>query len=115
MHPFEVVTKTAALLADPEHWVTGRLAQTAQGLNTAPTDPNACRFCLVGAVMRVLDLTPGPNNTLPLPFRNLLMAAITDYTGEELAITVFNDSHEHSDVIAVLAHAAALVRPTEPA
>lgn len=116
MYPSEILTKTADLLADPARWAAHHLAETATGATTTPNDPSACRFCMVGAAMRVMGLEPDPEGpSMPLGVREPLQAAIHDYTGQSLAITLFNDSSQHGDVLAVLRHAIELARAGESA
>lgn len=47
------------LLRDPERRVTGRYGERADGQSVCGTDPDAVKFCLVGALERQYGSGPG--------------------------------------------------------
>lgn len=47
--------KAYELLAKPEAWIKGRIAVDRYGNPVSESDPQACRFCLVGAICHCYD------------------------------------------------------------
>lgn len=50
----EILRKVGEVLKDPAKRCRGDLAQDANGNTIAPESPEACRFCLEGALYHVL-------------------------------------------------------------
>lgn len=48
----ELMDCVGDLLSDPERWTKGTLAADVTGMTVDPKDPRACRWCLVGAMMK---------------------------------------------------------------
>jgi hypothetical protein len=48
----QILINARALIADPAHWSSGRLATAADGGQVDPCDPSATRWCAVGAIHR---------------------------------------------------------------
>lgn len=46
----QVLLEARALIADPDHWTQHAFARREDGEACKPTDPRACRRCLLGAV-----------------------------------------------------------------
>jgi hypothetical protein len=112
-----VLTEARKLIADPEHWLQGRYAETAGHLPVAPKDPKAVRFCSIGAVVHLL-----PPDALPEAEVRQLSAAVHElepdwFSGfvkkdlcaarSDRCIAQYNDSHTHEEVLAVWDHAIA--------
>jgi hypothetical protein len=54
----QIVTRARQLISDPARWTQGELAKRKNGLPIEPSDPDAYRFCAVGALTRAAsDLT----------------------------------------------------------
>jgi hypothetical protein len=52
MKALEVVTTAKALIADPKHWTKGYLAVDKLGRLTSLRSPQACKWCMSGAIHR---------------------------------------------------------------
>lgn len=50
----KVALKMRELLADPEHWIKGTLAQNEKGRQVNVVSEEACKFCLIGAYSKAL-------------------------------------------------------------
>ena len=54
----QIVTRARQLISDPARWTRGELAKRKNGLPIEPSDPEAYRFCAIGALTRAAsDLT----------------------------------------------------------
>ena len=81
------------LIADPAHWTTGTYARHKNGNSIGPEESNACQWCSIGALRKVMG-----------------SPAILCVTGSEGAalseqmdgfdIASFNDTRTHAAVIA---------------
>lgn len=110
------LTEARKLIADSEHWLQGRYAETAGHLPVHPKDEKAIRFCSVGAVVHLL-----PPDALPEAEVRQLSAAVHElapewitayrqgrpHTRSDRCIAQYNDSHTHEEVLAVWDHAIA--------
>jgi len=47
-----IVARARQLISDRAHWTQGALAKRKNGLPVEPTDPDAYRYCAVGALTR---------------------------------------------------------------
>jgi hypothetical protein len=57
---YQVATRAREIIADPECWLRGELAATADRRSVDPTDDEAYRFCAVGALRRAVhEIAPG--------------------------------------------------------
>jgi hypothetical protein len=101
------------LLADKSRWITGGLAEDAQGNTVFPRAPEACKFCLVGAVVHVLGTKSADayRAVEESPLGLLLANTILGMVGRNLCtpsavhsdpIYQFNDRRQHEDVMEVL-------------
>lgn len=77
-----------AVIEKPENWTQGMAARIADGTPTYSADPRATCWCLVGAAFKC-DID-GIEFCLPL----------IELVGDNLA--TFNDTHTHSEVLALL-------------
>ena len=84
-------------LAQPLYWTKGAAARDAAGRPVDPYHSSACKWCLLGAMMR--DFGPGTASA-----REVLIAI----AGHRLA--AFNDTHTHDEVIAKIESAIALAK-----
>lgn len=88
----EVLKAAREIISAPEHWCQGATARDADGVKTYPADPDACRWCAYGALLKAAG------NFRAADDGPLLLAA---QLPRGVGIGVFNDSHEHAEVIAV--------------
>lgn len=104
MTPAEVLRAARALIADPARWCQYVLAQNAHNQSVAPLDPDATRWCAVGALCRVLDYAG-------LHLWSEIEAWLREANDARLAIAVVNDSgspeRAHANVLATFDRAIA--------
>jgi len=85
------------LLDDPDAWVQGAYAKDADGLPAHEMSPEACRWCLSGAIRALCPLDGG----YPLALnRQTARRYLGIATG--LPIPDFNDNATHAEVLAAL-------------
>src|SRR3989442_15228666 len=98
----KAVKAARILLSEPEHWVRKSMAVDAEGRITASSEPDAVRFCLLGALYR------GGNIYLSFlnPIRHLLPEWAVRGPAEHSPtnqgqFTIFHDDKrtEHADVL----------------
>jgi hypothetical protein len=105
------------LLADEERWTFGKLAVTKYGVSVEPTDPRACKFCLIGGIGHVIGSTNAydevPTHPLGLLIANVIhgvegnpsLKVVTDWSFYN-----FNDNRKHHEVMEVLHTAVAVAK-----
>ena len=109
-----VLVKVRELLVDPTRWTKHAYAENEKGELSDIGRADACKFCLLGGVYKVLGVLPGQGVSVAKQqsvkeVHGLLVTAISRskqgrvYT-ELDAVTFFNDRTdvEHKDVLAVL-------------
>lgn len=87
----DVLRAGLALIEDPEHWATGAFARDARGLSCGADTPQAVCWCSYGA----LDRAGGPTDE-----RFEAARVLKTVIGSE-ALSHFNDTHTHAEVVAV--------------
>jgi hypothetical protein len=113
MTVLDLLRDTRILLADPAHWCKGHFALTATGKSTSHHGDHACRWCVTGALFKLLAFK---HDNVYHQVRCLLMDCIP--VGLESrhnhALAAYNDRPEttHSDVLAWL-DAAIAIAPAE--
>ena len=83
-----------------ENWCQIYKAADSRGLPVKVDSPKACAFCSIGAVKR-LNLPPNEEDKL---FTQLAQALPPNYYRGDLAdirVSTFNDTHHHSEVLAL--------------
>lgn len=81
-----ITMKMHELLAGPNNWAKSHYALTATGRDCAINDPEATRFCVVGAMRRCY----GDQMAYSTPFCDRVRAALGVLPGAPL--TSFNDA-----------------------
>lgn len=61
METIEVLRGVRELLADPARWTQHNSAKNQDGCGVSPSDPSACSFCLLAAILRQTN-HPGAQN-----------------------------------------------------
>jgi len=98
MNPFKklviknILIKAKAVIANPDNWIQNSMAQGIDGWQTSVSDPQACKFCSVGAIYKV----NGSMNSVT----ELARIALEKNTGG-LSLDMFNDTHTHQEVMAL--------------
>ena len=84
------------LIADERDWTRGVIARTRSGMPCRPDSKRARSFCMVGA----LNFAIG---NLSLALQNLTVDAVSKaMPTSPFGVGMFNDTHTHAQVIAVL-------------
>ncbi len=96
----EVLREARQLIEDPERWTRNDWAVNDVGDRLKPRDPNACAWCLGGAVARVVD--DNGFEEAEVPFTDIgvgAWAALEDAAGEDPIN--FNDgsANTHADIL----------------
>jgi len=96
----KILRDARALIEDPARWTTGRYARD-QDDYAVPTDSSdACKFCAIGAISRVADLSPREaEDALEMVLRRQL--------AKDAWISQFNDANPHAEVLALFDRAIA--------
>lgn len=98
MKPSEFLVKVKEKIDTPDKWAKGTFAVDENGRSIDASSPNACRFCIYGA----LDRVQVENEEVPLTTRNMVRYAISDkikaMTGKNMmGIVGFNDDYANHD------------------
>lgn len=110
----EIFTNALELIRDPHHWTQLVYARDAEGYPRSEIEPEACQFCVMGAVNRVIyDQTnvndfPPPHTSRPFVYLDNL--ALELFSG---TVPWVNDELGHESAIVLLATAAARTAPEE--
>jgi hypothetical protein len=107
MKPSSVLVQARAIIADPNKWTTQAFARDKGGYSTSAHSENACRFCAVGAVKKVLGDNRDSEGGLLYKVWNLLDEA----SGSTIAYT--NDNKGHAEVLAAYDKAIHLANQQE--
>lgn len=91
MNTVEVLEAARDLISQPERWTQGVYARSATDVPSDVESMEACKFCSVGAVLRVCGLA---SRDAMSPGQRALVAL-----GGVTHILRFNDKHTHSEVL----------------
>jgi hypothetical protein len=80
------------LLSDERRWTVNHYALNELGYPVSPLSPDACRFCLRGAISRVYGRSG---------FENAAQCNLYPVIGDK-SISVFNDTSTHAEVLAAV-------------
>lgn len=86
----EVLIAAKSLIDTPDKWIQGAYAADSSGCDIAPSSTNACKFCSIGALVRV-GVGLYANYSVSEAYLTHAMRCDT--------ISRFNDSHTHSEVM----------------
>lgn len=92
MNTVEIIQKARELISDEKNWIRGTYA-AGDGIDMNPTDPDACMFCAVGAVARVI----GIDGSDAEDHESVKMLDAETSAG----IVTFNDNHAHAEVLSI--------------
>lgn len=102
--PVEVLYKTRELLSDPDRWVQFVLASDENGYRTKPSDPDAVRWGLEGAVGKVSN----PYGIVPPCVLKILDMAVLELYNQDVNCGYFNDNNDHQQVMNLIDGAISL-------
>lgn len=92
MKSSEYLIAAKAVIADPaNHLQSGVFAEDEYGEELLGHDPRACKFCSVGALMKVGGYVFSEAYTYLQRSANAM--------GGRSAVTIYNDTHDHADVM----------------
>ena len=93
MTPREILIGARALIAEPENWCQDVSARSSINRAVDPDDPAACRFCALGAIIRVGGYSEA----------RYAATTLLDDEEMEMGVTVFNDAPgtTHDDILAL--------------
>lgn len=99
----EILLNAMALLEDPDRWAKRSYARTATGDTTDTSSPEACKFCMLGAV----EVFTGTGVAPYRHARQMLMGVLLDHT-KYITVPGFNDHGftNHEKVMQVMTAAA---------
>ena len=100
MTPAATLEAAKSLIANPHKWAREAMAYDRKGNEVKPEDPEACRFCMVGALRRVSQTSAD--------FEQCIRALRNACQGQ--SIFTFNDSHGHRAVLKAMGRAINLAR-----
>lgn len=113
--PHEILTFARALLENPDRWTTGVLARGPDGSMRYPSDADACKFCVAGAMMLAVGGIKGrPQSEVDyraalMPFKQVL----SDGDWKNFPGT-WNDTINHATLLAALDKAVAKAQESQP-
>ncbi len=88
-----------AIIADEKNWTKGMYARLANDAGTTVKDPNAEKFCIMGAVYRALHVS-GEEEPVASPISTKIMMHLN--MASFMPITQYNDSVDHRTALAKL-------------
>jgi hypothetical protein len=99
---YQIVAMAREIIADPERWLHGELAGTADRRSVDPTDDEAYRFCAVGALRRAVHLIAPRQRMLA----DRIQLALEDYVmqhypGLDESLESLNDEGDHALVMRI--------------
>ena len=99
MRELDALKAVRALLDKPEKWTQGAYAKTRSGIYVASSSPNACKWCLSGAINRATQAAPKP-----VLLATRLQSILIDKVGRAKSVCGWNDKDErtYEDVINLL-------------
>ena len=93
MTPLQTLKAARDLISDPARWTQGWFAKNERGLNVSEDHPDACCWCVLGAMKRVSSSSIGFHQAAAI-LRNRSMFRLFD-------LSEFNDTHTHAEVLAL--------------
>jgi hypothetical protein len=92
----ELLTKAKKLIDKPKNWTQGAFARNEINIAVPISAPNACQFCLMGAIERVCAL----NNVQSHEVTNEIYDASTRIFGVNIGLTSLNDrAQDHEELM----------------
>jgi hypothetical protein len=92
----ELLTKAKKLIDKPKNWTQGAFARNEINIAVPVSAPNACQFCLLGAIERVCAL----NNAWPHEVVNEIYDASAKVFGASIGLTSLNDrAQDHEELM----------------
>ena len=100
MNPsLRILTEARELIKDPKNWTQGSCARDMDNLPVSYTLESAYSFCARGAIFKATDIVKSEVPTDAMGYLTSALLIITK--GATTFIPGYNDSHEHSQVLAL--------------
>ena len=99
MSPKEILIKAKELIQNKDNWIQGSYARDSKNNLVMVRDENACRFCAMGAIMKIADARLGSEY---YKAREVLMFEAKNILNDhriESAIVHLNDTTGHEKVM----------------
>lgn len=103
----ELLKAARKVIEKPENWTQRVLARNVVGSEVDTDSAEACRWCTMGALFRVLDERNGCDNLInrSRPFLNKAAQQLSLLPWD--CAESYNDSHTHAEVLALFDKAIA--------
>lgn len=95
-----------AKIEKPENWLQRALSTNKKGYNVLPDDPEACRFCSVGAIRSVMP--DQVHAVTKYPEGIFLNTVVKSRSDAAFGIVSYNDSSTHAEVLSAFDEAIQL-------
>jgi hypothetical protein len=104
----QIIAGALALIADDEHWAQGTLAQTTSGAICLWNDPEAHRYCAVGALAKVATDLIGDVTQAGSLATAIATHILTANKRAEPSLAQINDAEGHASITAMFKRALQL-------
>ena len=117
MRASEYLKAARAVIDRPEKWTKHAMARDANRHSVPVSQPDAVRFCSVGALEKTILARNGVSGTVDEEARILLTLAVGVLTNSTNSVVWFNDSRrtKHEDVMQVFDAAIQFAKAGEAA
>lgn len=103
----QIIKEARDIIADPLRWTRGHFATNAGGEPRVTFDPDACKFCAAGALLKAMDNARTDHPT----FLEALRALDGYCDGDR--IVFINDQRGHVDTLRVFDRTIAALEATQ--
>lgn len=114
MKSSQVLMKAKELIATPDAWTKDELAKDAFGVATDPLGPNARCYCSIGATIKANHFYGSTSNTRSRAYLSMAVQELVPETTIP-AVSDYNDTHTHEEVMTMFNKAIALAKEDENA
>lgn len=112
MTPVEILKAARELIAKPERWTRGCMARDELGNHVGVDDPEATCWCALGAISKASCCKDDDEWWIAaIPAEEVVRRKIVALGFTMPAISSFNDSHDHAEVLALFDAAIASAQP----
>lgn len=96
----DILKAARSIISDEKNWTQGTFAKDVDGMMVSAASPDATCFCSLGAILKVMDSNLFIFKTDAVKYLNKAVYILgeTDTPDEEDSY-IYNDTHEHSQVM----------------
>lgn len=98
MDTLEILKAARNLISDPARWTQGEYARDAKGYHALATEECATCWCALGAILK---MTKRENDVYRPVVAQLAQHCRAVDTPAPWAVSTFNDTHTHGEVLAL--------------